>query len=138
VARIAGVDLPKNKRIDIGLRYIYGIGPTLAKRIIEEANIRPEVRVKDLSESDVNKINTIITNNYKVEGELRRELQQNVRRLIEIGAYRGMRHRRNLPCRGQRTKTNARVRRGKRRTVGAVRVRAEVKKRTVAPATEKK
>jgi len=139
VARIAGVDLPKNKRIDIGLRYIYGIGPTLAKRIIEEANIRPEVRVKDLTESDVNRINTIITNNYKVEGELRRELQQNIRRLIEIGAYRGMRHRRNLPVRGQRTKTNARVRRGKRKTVGAVRVRAEVKKKTVTtPAAEKK
>ena len=139
MARIAGVDLPKNKRIDIGLRYIYGIGPTLAKRIIEEANIRPEVRVKDLTESDVNRINTIITNNYKVEGELRRELQQNIRRLIEIGAYRGMRHRRNLPVRGQRTKTNARVRRGKRKTVGAVRVRAEVKKKTVTtPAAEKK
>lgn len=137
MARIAGVDLPKNKRIDIGLRYVYGIGPTLAKKIIEEVDIKPEIRVKDLSDSDVSKLNTIISSKYKVEGELRREVQQNIRRLIEIGTYRGMRHRRNLPCRGQRTKTNARVRRGKRKTIGAVRA-AAAKKTTAAPAAAEK
>lgn len=121
MARVAGVDLPKNKRIDIGLRYIYGIGPTLAMRIVSEAQIEPSRRVKDLTEEQISKLNAIISANYKVEGDLRREVQQNIRRLIEIGCYRGMRHRRNLPVRGQRTRTNARTRRGKRKTVGTVR-----------------
>ena len=121
MARIAGVDLPKNKRIDIALTYIFGIGHSLSNKVIEQVKIDPAKRVKDLTESEVSQL-TVTVNNYKVEGELRRELQQNIRRLIDIGSYRGFRHRRNLPVRGQRTKTNARTRRGKRRTVGAVRV----------------
>lgn len=121
MARVAGVDLPQKKRIDIALRYIYGIGPTLASLIVNEAQIEPSKRVKDLSEEEVNKLNAIISKNYKVEGDLRREVQHNIRRLIDIGSYRGYRHRRNLPTRGQRTRTNARTRRGKRKTVGSVR-----------------
>lgn len=119
MARVAGIDLPKVKRLDVALRYIYGIGPVVSNAIIAEAQIDPAKRVKDLTEEEVNKLNTIITKNYKVEGDLRREIQQNIRRLMEIGSYRGYRHRRNLPVRGQRTKTNARTRRGKRKTVGA-------------------
>lgn len=119
MARVAGIDLPKAKRVDIALRYIYGIGPVLSDRVIAEAQIDPAKRVKDLSEEEVNKLNAIITKNYKVEGDLRREVQQHIRRLMDIGSYRGYRHRRNLPVRGQRTKTNARTRRGKRKTVGA-------------------
>ena len=121
MARIAGVDLPKNKRIDIALTYIFGIGRSLSNKVVEQVKIDPAKRVKDLTESEVSQLTTAV-NNYKVEGELRRELQHNIRRLIDIGSYRGFRHRRNLPLRGQRTKTNARTRRGKRRTVGAVRV----------------
>lgn len=121
MARIAGVDLPKNKKIEIALTYIYGIGDALSGLILQESGVNPLIRVKDLSESDVNKINNaIVSSGFKVEGDLRRDLQQNIRRLIDIGSYRGTRHRRNLPVRGQRTKTNARTRRGKRRTVGAV------------------
>ena len=119
MARIAGIDLPKVKRIDVALRYVYGIGQTLADVIVAEAGIDPAKRVKDLSEEEVNKLNTIITKTYKVEGDLRREIQANIRRLMDIGSYRGFRHRRSLPVRGQRTKTNARTRRGKRKTVGA-------------------
>ncbi|MCL2334496.1 MAG: 30S ribosomal protein S13 [Endomicrobia bacterium] len=119
MARVAGVDLPKNKRLDIALRYIYGIGAAISNEIIAELELDPAKRVKDLTESEVNKINNLITKNLKVEGDLRREIQSNIKRLIEIGSYRGMRHRRNLPVRGQRTKTNARTRRGKRKTVGA-------------------
>ncbi|HBU69775.1 MAG TPA: 30S ribosomal protein S13 [Elusimicrobia bacterium] len=125
MARVAGMDLNKTKRLDVALRYIYGIGPALASRIIEEAQIDPAKRVKDLSEEDVNKLNNIISKNYKVEGDLRREIQANIRRLMDVGSYRGFRHRRNLPVRGQRTKTNARTRRGRRKTVGASKVAKE-------------
>ena len=119
MARVAGIDLPKNKRLDVALRYIYGVGPAISDRIIAELSLDPAKRVKDLSEEEVNKINSLIQKTYKVEGDLRREIQQNIKRFIEIGSYRGYRHRRNLPVRGQRTRTNARTRRGKRRTVGA-------------------
>lgn len=120
MARVAGVDLPKNKRIDVALRYLYGVGETRAAEILAKLNgaIKPEMRVKDLSEQQVGLINTLLTKDYKVEGELRRELQANLQRLTEIGSYRGHRHRRALPVRGQRTKTNARTRRGRRKTVG--------------------
>jgi len=125
MARIAGIDLPKNKRLDIGLRYIYGIGPKNALEIISKTGIDPAKRIKDLTEAEVGKINTVIAQGeYTVEGDLRREVQQNVKRLIDIGSYRGLRHRRNLPTRGQRTRTNARTRRGKRKTVGSVRAQA--------------
>jgi small subunit ribosomal protein S13 len=119
MARVAGVDLPKGKRLDIALRYIFGIGAVISNEIIAELSLDPARRVKDLTEEEVNRINNLITKNLKVEGDLRREIQANVKRLIDIGSYRGMRHRRNLPIRGQRTKTNARTRRGKRKTVGA-------------------
>jgi small subunit ribosomal protein S13 len=119
MARVAGVDLPKTKRLDIALRYIYGIGPAISNEIIAELSLDPAKRVKDLMEEEVNRINNFITKNLKVEGDLRREVQSNIKRLIEIASYRGSRHRRNLPVRGQRTKTNARTRRGKRKTVGA-------------------
>ena len=123
MARIAGVDLPKEKRVDIALSYIYGVGRPKALDIIEEARIDPATRVKNLTEGEINKIAGLITSKeIKVEGDLRREIQANVRRLIDIGSYRGFRHRRNLPCRGQRTKTNARTRRGRRKTVGSARV----------------
>jgi small subunit ribosomal protein S13 len=119
MARVAGVDLPKNKRLDIALRYIYGIGPAISDEIIKELSLDPAKRIKDLTEEEVNRINNLITKNLKVEGDLRREIRSNIKRLVEIGSYRGLRHRRNLPVRGQRTKTNARTRRGKRKTVGA-------------------
>jgi len=128
MARVAGVDLPKAKRLDIALRYVYGIGPAIANEIIKELALDPAKRVKDLSEEEVNKINNLITKNIKVEGDLRREIQANIKRLIEIGSYRGLRHRRNLPVRGQRSKTNARTRRGKRKTVGAGKAPAPGKK----------
>lgn len=120
MARVAGVDLPKNKRVDVALRYLYGVGETRANEILAKLNgaIKPETRVKDLSEQQVGLINTLLTKDYKVEGELRREVQANLHRLTEIGSYRGHRHRRSLPVRGQRTKTNARTRRGRRKTVG--------------------
>lgn len=120
MARVAGVDLPKNKRVDVALRYLYGVGETRANEILAKLNgaIKPDTRVKDLSEQQVGLINTLLTKDYKVEGELRRELQANLQRLTEIGSYRGHRHRRALPVRGQRTKTNARTRRGRRKTVG--------------------
>ena len=122
MARISGVDLPKDKRIDIAIAYLYGIGRKLGGDIITEAQIDPATRVKNLTEAEVNKISSIIqTREIKVEGDLRRDIQANVRRLIDIGAYRGFRHRRNLSCRGQRTKTNARTRRGRRKTVGSAR-----------------
>lgn len=122
MARIAGVDLPKDKRIDIAIAYIYGIGRSTGKTIIEEAQIVPSTRVKDLTEGEIGRISSIIqSRDLKVEGDLRRQVQANVRRLIDIGSYRGFRHRRNLPVRGQRTKTNARTRRGRRKTVGSAR-----------------
>lgn len=121
MARVAGVDLPKNRRIDVALRYLYGIGKTTAGQLLVKLNgaIEPATRVKDLTESQVGLLNNLLSKEYKVEGELRRELQSNVQRLYEINCYRGVRHRRNLPVRGQRTKTNARTRRGRRKTVGA-------------------
>ncbi|MFH1368599.1 MAG: 30S ribosomal protein S13 [Elusimicrobiota bacterium] len=125
MARVSGIDLPKNKRLDVALRYIYGIGQAISDSIVAELQLDPAKRVKDLSEEEVNKINSLIQKNFKVEGDLRREVQANIKRLIEIGSYRGYRHRRNLPVRGQRTKTNARTRRGKRKTVGASKVARE-------------
>ena len=119
MARVAGVDLPKNKRLDIALRYIFGIGPAVSNEIIVVLSLDPTKIVKDLTEEEVNKINNLISKNLKVEGDLRREIQSNIKRLIEIGSYRGSRHRKSLPVRGQRSRTNARTRRGKRRTVGS-------------------
>jgi small subunit ribosomal protein S13 len=127
VARVSGVDLPKGKRIDIALRYIYGVGPTTALRILDAVGVKHETRVKDLTEGDVSKINNEITKGYRVEGDLRREIQGNIRRMIEIGSYAGLRHRRNLPVHGQRTKTNARTRRGRRKTVGSAKAEAPAK-----------
>jgi len=118
VARIAGVDIPREKRVIISLTYIHGIGPTSAQQVVSAANVSPDVRTRDLTEDQVNRLREIIDRRYKVEGDLRREVSMNIKRLMEIGAYRGVRHRRNLPVRGQRTKTNARQRRGPRRTVG--------------------
>jgi small subunit ribosomal protein S13 len=119
MARISGVDLPKEKRIETALGYIYGIGPSLAKRIVTSANVAPEIRVKNLTEDEVHRIQNVINQEYKVEGDLRREVNQNIKRLIDIGCYRGVRHRRGLPVRGQRTRTNARTRKGPRKTVGS-------------------
>ncbi|HRQ33935.1 MAG TPA: 30S ribosomal protein S13, partial [Anaerolineales bacterium] len=116
MARIEGVDLPRNKRAEVGLTYLYGIGPTRARQILAEAKVNPDTRIKDLSEAEVASIREYITKHYKVEGDLRREVQMNVKRLIEIGSYRGLRHRRNLPVNGQRTKTNARTRKGIKKT----------------------
>jgi len=126
MARIAGVELPKDKRLEIALTYIYGIGQPLANRILTATQIDPNLRVKNLTETEVSKLSSYIVENYKVEGDLRREVQENIKRLIEVGSYRGMRHKRNLPCRGQRTRTNARTKRGKRRTVGAVKPRKKI------------
>ena len=117
MARIAGVDLPRNKQVWVALQYIYGIGITLSHRIIDQAGVGAEVKTDDLTDGEVNRLREIIDREYRVEGELRREVDQNIRRLIEIGSYRGMRHRHSLPVRGQRTRTNARVRRGSRKTV---------------------
>lgn len=129
MARIEGVDLPRNKRIEIALTYIYGIGPTRARQILVSTQVNPDVRVKDLTESDTNLMREFITKSYKVEGDLRREVQMNIKRLVEIGCYRGMRHRRNLPVNGQRTRTNARTRKGPKRTVaGRGRRRGAAKK----------
>ena len=125
MARIAGLEVPRNKKIEIALGYVYGIGRPLAAKILEETQVPFGIRVKDLTDGDVSKINTYISQNVKVEGDLRREIQQNIRRLIEIGSYKGLRHRRNLPVHGQRTKTNARTRRGRRKTVGASRTEAK-------------
>ena len=117
MARIEGVDLPREKRVDIGLRYIYGIGPTRSREIIEATGVDPSIRVKDLTDSDVSKLREYISGSFTVEGDLRRQVQMNIKRLIEIGTYRGLRHRRGLPVRGQRTKTNARTRKGPKKTV---------------------
>jgi small subunit ribosomal protein S13 len=117
MARIEGVDLPRNKRVEVGLTYLYGIGPTRAQKILAGTKVNPDTRVKDLSEADVAAIREFISKNYKVEGDLRREVQMSIKRLIEIGSYRGMRHRRNLPVRGQRTRTNSRTRKGTKKTV---------------------
>ena len=117
MARIAGVDLPKNKRIEIGLTYIYGIGRQTATKILSETGVDPDVRVKDLAEEDVAKLRDYIDEHYTVEGDLRREVALNIKRLVEIGCYRGVRHRKGLPVRGQRTKTNARTRKGPVKTI---------------------
>jgi small subunit ribosomal protein S13 len=129
MARIEGVDLPRSKRIEIGLQYIYGIGQTHAKEIITATKVNPDTRVKDLTEAEVSSLREYIGKNYKVEGDLRREVQMNIKRLIEIGCYRGIRHRRSLPVHGQRTRTNARTRKGIKKTVaGRGRRRGAAKK----------
>jgi small subunit ribosomal protein S13 len=129
MARIEGVDLPRSKRVEVGLTYIYGIGPTSAREILAQAQVSPDVRVSDLTESDVSAIRELISKNYKVEGDLRRDVQMNIKRLVEIGCYRGLRHRRSLPVHGQRTRTNARTRKGPKRTVaGRGRRRGATKK----------
>ena len=118
MARIAGNDIPREKRVEISLTYIFGIGLPTRQKILAQTNINPDTRVRDLTEEQVNRLRELIDRRYKVEGDLRREVQLNIKRLIEIGSYRGLRHRRNLPVRGQRTKTNARQRRGPKKTVG--------------------
>ena len=118
MARIAGVDLPREKRVEIGLTYIYGIGLPTSRSILEKAGVNPDTRVKDLSEEEVGAIRKIIDSEYVVEGDLRREVSLNIKRLMEIGCYRGIRHRRNLPVRGQNTKNNSRTRKGPKKTVG--------------------
>lgn len=129
MARIEGVDLPRNKRIETALTYIYGIGPTRAKVILAATKVNPDLRVKDMPESDVNLVREFISKTYKVEGDLRREVQMNIKRLIEIGCYRGLRHRHNLPVNGQRTRTNARTCKGPKKTVaGRGRRRGATKK----------
>ena len=125
MASIAGVDLPKGKRIEIGLCYIYGIGSSVSRRILEQSGVNPDVKVSDLSEVEASRIREVIDKEYKVEGELKREVQLNIKRLIEIGSYRGIRHRRGLPLHGQRTRTNARTKKGARKTVAG-------RRRTVA------
>jgi len=117
MARIAGIDLPRNKRVEIGLTYIYGIGRSTSGDILEKTGVSPDTRVKDLTESEIAALREVIDREYQVEGDLRREVQQNIRRLVDIGCYRGLRHRRNLPVRGQRTRTNARTKRGSKKTV---------------------
>jgi small subunit ribosomal protein S13 len=119
MARIAGVDIPREKRVEIALTYIYGVGRATAVKILKQADINPDTRVKDLAEQEVSRIREILEGNYVVEGDLRRELSMNIKRLMDIGTYRGLRHRRGLPVRGQRTRTNSRTRKGPRRTVGA-------------------
>ena len=119
MARIAGVDIPNNKRVEIALTYIFGIGPTTAKQIVHDSRLNFETRVKDLTEEETNRLREIIDRDYKVEGDLRREVSMNIKRLTEIRCYRGLRHSRGLPVHGQRTRTNARTKRGTRRTVGA-------------------
>ena len=118
MARIAGVDLPREKRVEIGLTYVFGVGRSTAKKILAETEVDPDTKVRDLAEGEVGKIRTYIDGNLQVEGDLRRENTQNIRRLIEIGTYRGIRHRRGLPVRGQRTKTNARQRKGPKPSIG--------------------
>jgi small subunit ribosomal protein S13 len=117
MARIAGVDLPRDKRVEIGLTYIHGIGRSTSNDILEQTGISPDTRVKDLAEDEISRLREIISRNYRVEGDLRREVSGNIKRLMEIGCYRGLRHRRGLPVHGQRTKTNARTKRGSKKTV---------------------
>ncbi len=117
MARIEGVDLPRNKRTEVGLTYLFGVGPTRARQILAATKVNPDTRIKDLTEAEVTAIREFISKNYKVEGDLRREQQMNIKRLIEIGSYRGLRHRRNLPVHGQRTRTNSRTRKGTKKTV---------------------
>ena len=126
MARIAGIDLPKEKRIEVALSYLYGVGMALSKKILAKANVNPDVRVKNLKDDEIARIQNVInTENLKVEGDLRREVSMNIKRLIDIGTFRGSRHRKGLPVRGQRTKTNARTRKGPRKTVGSGRKKEE-------------
>jgi len=118
LARVAGIDLPRDKRVEIGLTYVFGIGRALSNRVLQQAGVNPDTRVRDLTETEVSRINAIISANYKVEGDLRRDISQNIKRLMDIGCYRGLRHRKGLPVRGQRTRTNARTRKGPAKTVG--------------------
>lgn len=134
MARIAGVDLPENKRVDIGLTYIFGIGRSNVVQVIKEASVDGAKRVKDLTEDEVGKLQKVLEK-FKVEGDLKQEIEQNIKRLEEIGSYRGLRHRKGLPVRGQRTKSNARTKRGKRKTIGAI--KKEDVSKTAAPATGK-
>ena len=127
MARIAGVDLPRRKRVEIGLTYIYGIGPSISKLILHELNIDPDTKTDDLSDSDINKIRKVIDDEYKVEGELRTQVSMNIKRLMDLGSYRGLRHRKSLPVRGQRTSTNARTRKGPKRS--AIKKKGGVKKK---------
>ena len=127
MARIAGVDIPRNKRVEVALTYIYGIGPTSAKQIVAKTNIDPDTRVNNLTEEEVNRIRETVDKEYTVEGDLRRTVSMNIKRLIEMGAYRGLRHRRGLPVRGQRTHTNARTRKGPRRATVAGKKKATAK-----------
>ena len=133
--RIVGVDIPKEKRVELSLTYIFGIGRALSNKILKIANISPDKRAKDLTEEEVARLSSIIQKDYKVEGDLRRDISANIKRLIDVGAYRGLRHRRGLPVRGQRTRTNARTRKGPRKTVGIVRQKVE---RAAPSGTEKK
>lgn len=121
MARISGVDIPRDKRVEVGLTYIYGIGLTSSQKILKIANVNPNTRVRDLTEDEVVRIRNVIEHNYKVEGDLRRDVTGHIKRLMEIGSYRGIRHRKGLPVRGQRTHTNARTRRGPRKIVGVTR-----------------
>lgn len=132
MARIAGVELPNNKRIEVALTYIFGIGTPTARQTLQSAGVNPDTRVKNLTEAEITKLRNYIEKNFKVEGELRREVSQSIRRLIEIGAYRGVRHRRGLPVRGQRTHTNSRTRKGPRRSIGTIK-----RKETGAQAAKK-
>jgi len=125
--RVCGVDIPKGKRVEIALTYIHGIGRIVSNKILKAIGINPDVRAKDLTGEDVAKISTFITKNYKIEGDLRREVTGNIKRLVDIGTYRGLRHRRGLPVRGQRTNTNARTRKGPRKTVGVAKREKEQK-----------
>jgi len=127
LARIAGVDLPRRKRVEVGLTYIYGIGPSISRRILQKLDIDPNTKTDDLSEIEVNSIRKVIDSEYKVEGELRTEVSMNIKRLMDLGAYRGLRHRKSLPVRGQRTSTNARTRKGPKRS--AVKRKGGVRKK---------
>ncbi|MBO2520886.1 MAG: 30S ribosomal protein S13 [Clostridia bacterium] len=118
MARIAGVDLPRDKRVEVALTYIYGIGRSTSNKILAKTQVNPDTRVRDLTEDEVNRLREVIEREYVVEGDLRRQVQMNIKRLMDIGCYRGLRHRRGLPVRGQRTRTNARTRKGPRRTIG--------------------
>ena len=131
--RIMGVDLPKEKRIDVSLRYLYGIGQTTSAQVLKEAGIDPAKRAKDLSEEEVSRITAVIQKGYRVEGDLRREISANIKRLMDIGTYRGFRHKKSLPVRGQRTRTNARTRKGPRKNVGIIKA-AEAAPKKAAPA----
>jgi len=127
LARIAGVDLPRRKRVEVGLTYIYGIGPSISRRILQKLDIDPNTKTDDLSETEVNRIRKVIDSEYKVEGELRTEVSMNIKRLMDLGSYRGLRHRKSLPVRGQRTSTNARTRKGPKRS--AVKKKGGVRKK---------